>query len=793
MLKNYLLIAWRSLTTSKTYSLINILGLALGLAACMLIMLYAGHEWSYDRFHKNAHRIYWVQARLKLGSDSVYLPHLNYSTAPALKNGTPSVEGFLRVKQPDREAVVQHGAAPSLKFTEGNFLFADSNFFDFFSFRLRAGHKGQVLQNPSSVVLSQRAATRYFGKEHPIGKTIRYNNAYDFVVTGVAEDPPSNSGLAYDFIAPLSALWAMREQRELVQNEEPVFSTFFLVRPPANAAQLEAGLQQLSQTKGGSGSTELRYRALPLKDRHLYAGTGPSNTKYLKLFPLVSGLILLLAIFNYISLTTARASVRAKEIGVRKVLGANRSNLALQFFLESALYTSLAFALGYLLCLLFQPFFFRFLEIPLDRSFLYHPTVLFSFALLYTLTVVLSALYPSLLMSAFRPASAFYGRFSPQSGGLSVRRGVTVFQFTISVVLLTSGLIIQRQLSFIRQTDTGIQRDQVVMIPFGANVGKSYTAFKKEVQSLPAVQEVSVALQTLYRGHDMMGVTPRHADQMILLPTLMVDQHFISLLRLKWATPPVEPLFQPSRDDRVVLNETAVARLNLGTQPLHQKVDNRFEVAGVLKDFHYTSLQHKIEPLCLFIVQDSHPSALWANQGGCLYAKITGKANVAALMNQLKNIYEKYDREKPFEAGFMDEAFAAQYKAEDRLSKMLQAFTAFAVLIAALGLFGLATFMAARRTREIGIRKVLGASVQHIALLLSKDFIQLVVLAIILALPIAWWAANSWLQNFAYRINIEWWMFAAAGLFVLFLALLTVSLQAVNAALANPARSLRSE
>lgn len=793
MLKNYLIIAWRSLTTSKTYSFINIIGLAIGLAACMLIMFYAGHEWSYDRFHKNANRIYWVQAKLKLGSDSVYMPYLPYSTGSLVKSNTASVDEVLRIKQPDRDAVVQNIQSPSLKFTENKFLFADNNFFSFFSFRLLTGNKAQVLQHPFSVVLSQNAAMKYFGKENPIGKTIRYNNAYDFVVTGVAEETPSNSSITYDFVAPLSSLYSMSSHRDLLQNDEHIFSTYFLLKQPDNASQLEAGLQQLNKTRNASGNYDQRYIAIPLKSIQTYAVTDKSNRKYLKLFPVVAGLILLLAIFNYISLTTARSSVRSKEIGVRKALGASRGNLTLQFILESTLYTTIAFALGYLLCLFFQPFFFRFLQIPMDSSFLYHPAMLFTFAILYVVTVLLSAIYPSVLVSAFRPASVLYGKFSRQSGGLSVRKFATVFQFTISVGLITSGIIIQRQLNFMRNADTGIQRDHVVMIPFGSNVGKNYTAFKKDVLSLSSVQEVSAALHPLYKGYDMMGVKPKNVNDMILLPTLMVDQHFISLLKLKWKAPPVDSVFTLQRKDVVVLNEMAVDRLNLGPQPINQKVDDQFEVTGVLKDFNYTSLQNKIEPLCLFIVQDSDTAALWSHQGGCLFAKLMPASNVASLMNQLKSIYEKYDREKPFELRFMDEAFAAQYKAEERLSNILNTFTAFAVLIASLGLFGLVTFMAVQRTKEIGVRKVLGASVQNIVFLLSKDFIKLVMLAIVIASPIAWWAVNGWLQSFAYRINIEWWMFTAAGVFAVVIAMLTVSYHAVKAASANPVKSLRTE
>ena len=373
-----------------------------------------------------------------------------------------------------------------------------------------------------------------------------------------------------------------------------------------------------------------------MKDIHTFSDIDKSNIKYLHLFPLVAGLILLLAIFNYISLTTARSSIRSKEVGVRKVLGASRTNLTVQFFLESTLYTTIAFVLGYLLCWIFQPIFFRFLQIPIDNSFLYTPTVFFTFAILYLITIILSAIYPSVLLSAFKPVSVLYGKFSRNSGGLSVRKFVTVFQFTISVILITSNMIIQRQLNFIRHADTGVQRDNVVMVSFGPNVGKNYTAFKKDVQSIASVQNVSVALHSLYKGYDMMGVKPKNAEQMILMPTLMVDQNFISMLQLKWKEAPVDSVFQLNRKDVAVLNESAVEKLNLGPDPMHQKIDNQFEVTGVLKDFNYASLQNKIEPLCVFIVKDSDTSALWSHQGGSLYARIHANSNIPLLVDQLK-------------------------------------------------------------------------------------------------------------------------------------------------------------
>jgi putative ABC transport system permease protein len=333
----------------------------------------------------------------------------------------------------------------------------------------------------------------------------------------------------------------------------------------------------------------------------------------------------------------------------------------------------------------------------------------------------------------------------------------------------------------------------VVMIPLTPNVGKNYTPFKKDLQALPSIQEVSVALHPLYKGFDMMGVKPKNTEEMILMPTLMVDQHFISLLKLKWKEQPADTLFHSNRKNVAILNETAVERLNLGHQATNEKVDNQFQVAGVLKDFNYTSLQNKIEPLCVFVVPDTDTSALWSHQGGCVYAKITGGTNIASLIDQLKIMYERYEQEKPFEISFMDEASEAQYKAEDRLSNILNMFTAFAILIASLGLFGLATFMAVQRTKEIGVRKVLGATVQNIVVLLSKDFLKLVVVAILIASPVAWWAMNGWLQNFAYRIHIEWWMFVAGSLFLVTIALLTVSYHAISAAIAKPTKSLKTE
>jgi putative ABC transport system permease protein len=788
MVRNYLIIAWRNLVRYKVYSAINIAGLAIGLAACMLIVLYVGHESSYDSFHKNADRIFWIQTKLKLGKDSVFMPYLNYSAAPMAIQREPSVKSFLRLRNGEKNTIISNPANLSLKFAENNFLFADSNFFNFFSFKLLAGNKEQALINPFSVVLSQKAAKKYFGNNDPIGKILRYNNAYDLLVTGVAENQPSNSTIKYDLIASLSSIKLIKEQSELVTREKNDFTTYFQVSKPEKIVAVENTLRQIIREK--ESDDPFRYVSTPLTGLHEASATDISNLKYLKTFPFVAALVLLLALINYMSLSTARSSVRAKEIGVRKVTGASRRIIATQFFVESALYTSISFVLAYILCNLLQPFFFDFLQINIDQSFLYHPLVLLSLTGLFIVTVVIAGIYPSLLLSAYKPIAVLYGR-TKQAGGISARKFFTVFQFTIAVVFIISGIVIQKQLHFFRHKDTGIDRENIVMMPFGSGIAKYYTAFKQDINAIPGTQKISVALHPLFKGYDMMGITPPGSNAMMLMPTLDVDQQFISLLDLKWKLQPQDSLFYKKKG-HVIVNETAIEKMGLEQNPLNQKVD-QFEVAGVLKDFNWSSLQNKIDGLIISVEQDDDSAALWANRGGCLFVKIDAGTNIPTFIDRLEGIQRKYNAENPFEYYFMDETFNNLYKAEDRLAKILSSFTVLAIIIACLGLLGLTTFMITQRIKEIGIRKTLGASMQSIIKLLSVDFLILVIVAVVIASPVAWYFMNRWLQDFAYRVNIGWSVFVIAAIAAIFVALITVSFQAIRAAIANPIKSLRTE
>jgi putative ABC transport system permease protein len=796
MLRNYLLIAWRNLTQNKVYSAINVIGLAIGLSVCMLIMLYVGHESNYDRFHKDADKLFWIQGKIKMGSDSIFVGGLSYATGPMAQREEASVESFLRYKKQNSSTVIQNPARPAQKFTEDRFLFADSNFFSFFTFPLSAGNKDLVLNDPFSVVISQKAARKYFGDENPVGKIIRYNNEYDFTVKGIAEKVPSNSSLDFDFVASISSLQSIREEKKRTESqvvENGFFTTCFRLRHASDAPRLEARLVQLFyRSTGEKEINKFGFVATPYTSIHIKANYGANPGKYMEIFPLVAGLVLLLAMINYASLSTARATARAREVGVRKVLGAGRTSIAVQFFVESALYTTIGFALAYLVCSLFQPYFFNFLQINVDNAFLYQPGIILSFVALYIVTTLLAATYPSILLSAGKPVLALYGKINPRSGAPGIRKVFTVFQFTISVALIICGLVMNKQVQYLRHADTGINRDNVIMVPFNKAMGKHYTAFKQEIESLPGVSLTATAQAPMYKGNDMMGVTPKGGKDMVFLPTLSVDGNFMPLLGLQWKTAPADAQFY-TNNKAVILNETAVELLNLGASPLNEKIDDQYIVTGIVKDFNYYSLQNKIAALGLFINVASDTANTWHTRGGCLFARIDARTNIPTLVGRMKSVYEKYDPAKPFEFTFLDEAYNELYKSEDKLSKILSAFTLFTVFIACLGLFGLSTFVVLQRTKEIGIRKVLGASVAQLTTMLSKSFVQLVLIAVVLASPIAWWVMNSWLQDFAYRVDIGAWVFAIAGIAAIAIAIITVSFQAIKAALANPVDSLRNE
>ncbi|MDB5124605.1 MAG: FtsX-like permease family protein [Mucilaginibacter sp.] len=797
MIKNYIKIAWRSLTRQKLYSLINISGLGIGLAVCMLIMLYVTHELSYDKFHANAKRIFALNEHIKMGTQEINMAYTSYASGPIIKQSIPGVAGYMRTRKPFKDVVIESPILANTKFSESKIFFADADFFSFFSFRLLSGGVSNVLSQPFSLVITQDMAKKYFGNENPIGKTlkIKTEDTYQYTVTGVAENVPSNSSIDFNFLASNASLKLMREAKPFLESQlvqGGAFTTYLLLKHPQDSMPVHRAVQ--SFINGKPGPKDDKFQLIPLTDMHLNTSGDSSNTKYLKIFPLVAGLILLLALVNYMSLSTARSTLRAKEVGVRKVNGASRMSLAAQFYIESALFTCLSFILGYMLCYLFKPWFLNILELKIDTSFLYSSPVLLILSGLLLITVLIAGSYPSIVLSAFKPAVTLKGKMSKQTGGIAVRKVFTTFQFAISVGLIICGIIIDRQLYYFRHTDTGVSRENVVMVPITNSFGKNYQSFKHDVLAIAGVSQAATAHYPMYKGYDMFFLHDKVKKEDMAMPVLSVDRAFIPTLNINWKIPPVSDdiITMPNK---VVINETAISKLGLPANPIGEIVDfggkQQYQVVGVTKNFNFSSLQSTIGPLCLFIAKDT--VADWGVSGGCLFAKIKPHTNLPTVISAIETTYKKYDHEKPFSYTFMDDAFNAQYKAEDKLASIFTLFTGITILLATLGLFGLAAFTIEQRTKEIGIRKILGASLSALAAMLSGDFLKLVLLAILVASPFAWWAMHSWLQGFAYRITMQWWMFAAAGVLAVLVAVVTISYHAVRAAIANPVDSLRNE
>ncbi len=797
MLRNYLTTAFRNLWRSKLYSALNVGGLALGLAVSLLILLFVIHEVTFDRFHANAERIFRVYGKFKYGEQEIQTPAMSAAFGPAVKRANPDVLDFVRTGSQFGGKVVISSSADR-KAYETDFLFADPSLLTVFSFPLVVGNSQTALTRPMTLLLTERMAEKYFGRENPVGRTLTVNHTLRFEVTGVLKNPPSNSTLDFNFVASMLSHPVVErtvsgriKDDELSFNNPRVqlgaFQTYFLVKNPAAIDQVARSVKALIRASDDDSKTTFLFD--PLTAIHLGGANfgDTANARYVTVFGGVALVVLLLALLNYMSLTTARATQRAKEVGVRKALGALRGELAAQFYGESILTTALAFALALLLVQGLRPVFYNLLQLRIDGAFLYSPAFLLTTLGLLVVCVLLAGSYPALLLSAFKPVSVLKGRLSATGGGAWVRRSFTTLQFAVSVGLVVCSLVVQRQLDFLRNQNLGLQKDRVLVVPVER---KAYAAMKQQFRQEAGVEGVAAASQALYQeGYSMFFTQSPKTKEQVGLYFLSVDENFLPLLGIPWKIKPSDPT-ELTAKNRLILNETAARKLAIADRPLGQEIEvgvEKNKVVGVVRDFHFASLQQKIEPLGFWVSRDTVSGV------NCLYLRLSPRADLPQLVARVGKIYQSYRPENPFTYSFLDQNFDALYKAEDRLAKMFGAFTGFAVFIACLGLFGLAAFTAERRTKEIGIRKVMGASVASVVALLSKDFLKLVGVAVLIASPVAWWAMNRWLAGFAYKIALDWWLFAAAGGLALGVALLTVSFQSVKAALMNPVKSLRSE
>ncbi|HVS98651.1 MAG TPA: ABC transporter permease [Puia sp.] len=793
MILNYLRTAYRNLFRNRLYSIINIGGLALGLAVCMTILLYVVHEHAYDRFHHDAQRIFLVRGTMNSYGSQSEIYALNHVDGPMIAQANPQVESYVRLFPVYGTIDLSLPAQPETHYRETrNFLFADSNFFRFFSFPLIRGNPSTALSGPNQVVLTASAAQKYFGKQDPLGRSVLYKGRLLLEVTGVCADPPSNSSLSFSFVAPLSLLPRTDDSLQVKYNWFGLGNcpTFLKLRDTSAIRSVTATANRLAAMDKSGMSAGLDLKLRPFTGNHLSANPlgGFGSPRYLNLFTFVAGLILLLALINYMSLASARAVTRAREVGVRKTMGAGRKSIAAQFYTESALSAVLAFFIGAMLFLTFRHLFFQLIGLKIDTTFLTTPAVLVSYFGLLLTTILVAGSYPSLVLSAYKPVVVLYGRLSRRRGGATVRKGFTVLQFSISIALVICTVFIQKQLRYMQQADTGVDRKDVVTVPC-ENTLKQYQAFKNEIAALPSVQATATANHGFYKGISINSVKTRTPGHDVGLAYMFVDTGFIPLMGLQWKEKPAS--MTSLMDGRhPILNEVAVNEFGFSGQATGQIVNDNYRVGGVLKDFNYLSLAKQILPLALYVGLDTPAFGLQRN---VLFVRLRPHSDIAAVLRKIAQVYGSFDKITAFSYEFVDDAYDSQYKTEDRLAGLMGIFSTITVIIACLGLFALATFSARQRIKEIGIRKVLGASLQDIAGSLCFDFLKPVGMSLLLAVPVSAWVMHDWLNKYAYRTALSWPTFAAASAAMGILALATVFFISVKAGRANPADSLRSE
>lgn len=800
MFSNYLKIAWRNLWRSKVFSGITVIGLSAGLASCLLLFMYITHELSYDDFQQKADRLVRVTMEYSVDGRATKVAVTGTKVAPEFGRRFTEVEAGVRMM--NRDGVVANG---SKTYDEKRIVFADSSFFTLFSFPMQVGNPRTALVGPNQVVLSATKAATYFGTENPIGKSLRINTGgsfHDYLVTGVVADCPTNSQIKYDLLLSFSALPAARKEEWYSAN----YATYLLLRSPDAIRSLQAKIPGFMKTQFSPAEMThgnyLTYNLEPLRWVHLHAEVAgyfePNGTlTYVYIFGAIACLILLIACVNYVNLATARAVERAQEVGVRKVMGAGGSQLFRQFMGESALVTAIALLGALLLAILILPLFNTLTNQQFSPMVWLKPTSILLLVGIGLTVSLIAGSYPALVLARFQPVRVLKGHLKTSGAG-RLRQSLIVFQFAITIFLLISTLLIRNQLRFIQQKNVGYAKEQVLLLPVDGQVNDNIRAIKSEFRQNAAVARVSLASESpvFVQG----GYTMRHpamqSGQQKMVTGLTIDEDYVSTLGLHLIAGSdldATDMNRVGRSDndsltrsRFILNESAVH--DLGWTP-QQAIGQRLDVngrlgliKGVVSDFHFASMKQKIGPLVMFPEQ----------QGYVLLVRLSG----TELPNALAFLESKWKTlvpGRPFSYQFMDEEFNKLYSAETRTGEIFSVFASLSIFLAFLGLFGLSAYTTAQRTKEIGVRKVLGANVVSIVALLSKDFLKLVLVAILIASPLAWYAMNQWLQDFAYKVTIEWWVFALAGLLALGVALLTVSFQSIKAALMNPIKSLRSE
>jgi putative ABC transport system permease protein len=818
MIKNYFKVAWRNLVKNKVFSFINIFGLSVGLTSCMLITVYIYNEVSYDKYHKNINQLYQLATTFVKDGKEDKTPNTPAPMAGAMKQEFPEISETARMMAlfAEDKTLLQYkddnGGQKSFYETKG--FMADPSFFDLFTYHFIEGNPRTSLKEPLSIVLCEEIARKFFGDQPALNKVIHVNSntngEYDYKVTGVFRPNSKPSQINARFFISIGGgnmEQFIKQQTDMVSNN--MFNTFFLLKPGSDAKKLEAKFSSFIDKYMRAGlkaaGFDKRQFLIPMKDRHLYPGmsndivaSGTVSVSYLYILGSIALFTLLIACINFMNLSTARSSKRSAEVGVRKVLGAEKRSLIRQFLGESLLMSMIAFVIALAITRLLLPAFAHLSGKNLTLDLSQQGLILAGFFLLAILTGLLAGSYPAFYLSSFKPVRVLKGRFTNSLSAIALRKGLVVFQFMISVVLIVASVVILNQMHFLRSTDLGFAKDQQVVIPLRSTVAKNiYTSLKDEIKNNPQVENVGATLyypgivnpsdMGLYKGDKTVNDGKD-------VHTNWVDESLLQTLGIKAVAGRLFSKDFPSdTNSRMILNEEAIRQLGFtssrqavgGTVKFDWRGETySWTIIGVVKDFHFQDLHVPIAPYAFQL--NNRPSYNYL----IVHAKTS---DISSFLKSLSASWHKLNPNEPFEYSFIDQDFQKNYEAETRLTAIVGYFTIIAILISCLGLFGLATFSAEQRTKEIGVRKVLGASVTGIVALLSKDFLKLVAISILIASPVAWWIMNKWLQDFAYRTNISWTVFVITTIAALAIALITISFQAIKAAIVNPVRSLRTE
>ncbi|HNJ93216.1 MAG TPA: ABC transporter permease [Ferruginibacter sp.] len=818
MIRTYFKIAWNNLRKNKVFSFINIFGLAAGLACCMLITLYIRNEVSYDKYHKHAADIYQLGTNFIREGKETKMSGTPAPVAQAMQFEYPEIEQTTRLLALFNEdkTLLQYNeknAAPQ-SFYETKGYIADSSFFRVFTYDFLEGNPATALNEPRTVVLSEEIARKIFGNQPALNKLLHIssgtNGDYDFMVTGVFRPVSKPSHIDARFFLSFRGGEIEQLANRMATNfaNNNMFFTYLQLKPGTDVAALQAKFPAFIDKYAGKdlkaqGFYKKQFLT-KLTDIHLYSGmnqnvTPPGSVTYLYILTSIALFTLLIACINFMNLSTARSSKRSAEVGIRKVLGAEKSALVRQFLGESVFMSLIAFVFAFALVWFLLPAFNKLAGKELSLSFSQNTITIAAFLVLSVITGIVAGIYPAFYLSSFRPVKVLKGRFSNSLAAVSLRKGLVVFQFVISVALIISSVVIASQMRYLRSADLGFDKDQQVVIPLRSATAKQmYPSLKNELAKLPGVTNVGASLfnpgvfnpsdNLLYKEGQTMNDAKRTRMN-------WVDAGYLQTLNIKPVAGRLfSEAFPADTSFRMVLNETAIR--DIGFPSAQDAVGKKvyfdyqgqqygFEIVGVVKDFHFEDLHLPITP---------YGYQLNSNLDNFNYMLVhTRGADMKALLSSIGAGWHRLNPNEPFEYNFLDEEFQKNYQAEDRLAGIVGYFTMIAILICCLGLFGLAAFSAEQRVKEIGVRKVLGASVSGIVGLLSKDFLKLVFVAIVIASPLAWYIMNKWLQDFAYRVDISWWVFVVAGIGAVLIAFITIGFQAIRAATVNPVKSLRTE